>query len=196
MNQPTLNHVLLSKVSIFADLEESALRAIASHAVVKTFPKHTILIYEGERTDSLFVILSGKIKIYASDMDGREVALNFLGPNECFGELAVIDAEPRTASAVTLETSKLGIILRDDFLRYLHQAPSIAISMLKTLVCKLRRETESVKSLALMDVYGRVAKLLLRNGSGTGGPFDNRTSDLPGDSRSNRCLPRDGRTNF
>ena len=161
MNPTTLSHTTLGKVSLFEGLQESALRAITSHAMVRTFPGNTILVYEGERTDSLFVILSGRVKIYSSNMDGREVVLNLLAPYDYFGELALIDAEPRSASAMTLETSRLAIIFRDDFLNHLQQEPCIAISLLETLVRKLRRETEKVKTLALMDVYGRVAKLLL-----------------------------------
>ena len=161
MNPTPLSHTTLGKVSLFEGLEESALRAIASHALVRAFPGNTILVYEGERTDSLFIILSGRVKIYSSNMDGREVVLNLLDPYDYFGELALIDAEPRSASAMTLEVSRLAIIFRDDFLNHLQQEPCIAISLLQTLIRKLRRETEKVKSLALMDVYGRVAKLLL-----------------------------------
>ena len=146
---------------MFAGLSEPELRAIGAHAVIKTFPRNALLLNEGDPTDSLYVILSGRVRVYCGDEEGNEIVLNDLGPLDYFGELALIDHEPRSASVITLEPSRLAIIHRKDFLHYLSHQPEIAINLLKTLVSKLRRETESVKSLALMDVYGRVAKLLL-----------------------------------
>lgn len=156
-----MNRAIIARISLLEGLDEAALNAIASQMTFRTFPRNTILVHEGDPSDSLFIVLSGKVKIYSSDIDGREVVLNLLAPYDCFGELALIDAEPRSASVITLEPCKMGIILRDEFLRYLEQQPRIAKNLLATLVRKLRRETESVKSLALMDVYGRTAKLLL-----------------------------------
>ena len=156
-----MNYAVLKKVSLFEDLEESALRTIASEAVTRTIPRNVILFNEGDHTDSLYVILSGRVKVYCGDEDGNEIVLKILGPHDYFGELAVIDGGPRSASVMTLEPSQLSIISRDDFLRHLSREPEIAIRLLKTMVHKLRQETENLKSLALMDVYGRVAKLLL-----------------------------------
>jgi CRP/FNR family cyclic AMP-dependent transcriptional regulator len=156
-----MNHAFLKEIPLFAELQESALRAIASCGVVRHFPKNAVLLIEGDHTDSLHVILAGKVKVYCGDADGREVVLNILGPSDYFGELAVIDGEPRSASVMTLEPTQVFVIFRDDFLQHLSQEPEIAINLLTTLVRKVRRETECLKGLALMDVYGRVAKLLL-----------------------------------
>ena len=156
-----MNYAALKKVSLFEGLEDSALRTIASEAVTKTVSRNVILFNEGDQTDSLYVILSGRVKVYCSDEEGNEIVLSILEPHDYFGELAVIDGEPRSASVMTLEPTRLSIISRDDFLRYLSGEPEIAIRLLKTLVHKLRQDTKNLKSLALMDVYGRVAKLLL-----------------------------------
>lgn len=156
-----MNYIALKQVSLFAGLDEYALRTIASEAVTKTVLRNVILFNEGDHTDSLYVILSGRVKIYCSDEEGNEIVLKILEPHDYFGELAVIDGGPRSASVMTLEPTQLSIISRDDFLRYLSREPEIAIRLLKTMAQKLRQETENLKSLALMDVYGRVAKLLL-----------------------------------
>jgi len=156
-----MNDAALKNVSLFEGLEESTLRAIASHAVTRTFPKNAILISEGDHSDALYVILSGRVKIYYSDEDGKEIVLSTLGPDGYFGELALIDGEPRSASVMTLESTRMLIIARRDFMQYLSSEPVIALNLLKVVVRKLRRETEQVKNLALMDVYGRTAKLLL-----------------------------------
>ena len=161
MKREHLSYAVLSKVSLFASLAEAELQAIRSQALIKTFPRNALLLNEGDPTDSLYVIINGRVRVYCSDEEGNEIVLDEFGPLDYFGELALIDHEPRSASVMTLEPSRLAIIHRKDFLHYLSHHPNIAINLLKTLVSKLRRETESVKSLALMDVYGRVAKLLL-----------------------------------
>lgn len=151
----------LSNVPLFANLDETELSLIASRAVTRTYPRNSVLINEGDQTDSLYVILSGQVKVYAGDEDGRELLLTLLGPNEYFGELAIIDEEPRSASVMTTEPCKLAIISKEDFLHCLATHPAIAINVLKVLARRLRQQTENTKSLALMGVYERVAKTLL-----------------------------------
>ena len=152
---------LLAEMPLFADLSESELRQIASRAVTRTFPKNAIILNEGDRTDSLYLLLSGKVKVFSSDDEGKEVVLNVLEAPNYFGELALLDNEPRSAYIMTLERCGLSMIAKHDFMGHLTSYPSIAIHLLKDLAHRLRREIDSVKSLALMDVYGRVAKVLL-----------------------------------
>jgi CRP/FNR family cyclic AMP-dependent transcriptional regulator len=156
-----MNYSVLKNLSLFESLQESELQAIAAQMTTRVFPKNAIIVNEGDKTDSLYVILSGKVKVFSSDEDGREVVFNTLGPYEYFGELALVDEEPRSASVMTVEASKLSMISRNDFVAYLTRYPSVAVSLLKTLVRRVRIETENVKNLALLDVYGRVAKTLL-----------------------------------
>lgn len=151
----------LSNVPLFAGLSEKELQAISQHAITKRFNKNTVVINEGDNSDSLYVILSGRVKIYLSDEEGKEVILNNQGPGDYFGELALIDEAPRSASVMTVEDCRLSIISKHDFATCLKNHPEIALSLIKDLSRRMRSLTENVKSLALMDVYGRVARTLL-----------------------------------
>lgn len=152
---------MLSNVPLFSELGAEDLRVISGQGVTRTYPKNTLLISEGDLSDTFYVILSGKVKVYASDENGREVILNILGSGEYFGELALIDEAPRSASVVTLEQSRLSVISKGDFQRCLSEHPEIALEMIRPLVRRIRSLTENVKNLALLDVYGRVARTLL-----------------------------------
>ena len=140
-------------------LPDEALRHIASSGVVRTFPKSTILIAEGDVGDSLYIILSGRVKVYASNAAGREVVINFHGPGEYVGEMS-LDGEPRSASVVTLEPTTCAIVNRAQFRDFLAQNPDFAQHLIQTLIHRCRGATENVKSLALSDVYGRLVRLL------------------------------------
>jgi len=150
---------------LFPELPQAHINLIAGYGVTRSCPKNSILIHEGDRSDSLFVIKSGKVKVYVSDPDGKEATLNVQGPGEYFGELALIDEAPRSASVVTLEPSQLAVLSRGDFERCLAENPSIAVELIRSLVQRVRALTESVKDLALLDVYGRVARTLLKSAS-------------------------------
>jgi CRP/FNR family cyclic AMP-dependent transcriptional regulator len=150
----------LQAVSLFAGLSQEAIGALADAAIARTFPKNAILVTEGDRSDSLYVILSGRVKVFVSDEQGKDLVLNIQGPGEYFGELA-LDEGPRSASVVTLEPSKLAVIPNDVMRRFLASHPDAALQLLRGLIGRIRRLTESMKDLALLDVYGRVAKLLL-----------------------------------
>jgi CRP/FNR family cyclic AMP-dependent transcriptional regulator len=150
----------LQGVSLFAGLSPEEIAALADAAIVRTFPKNTIVVTEGERSDSLYVILSGRVKVFVSDENGKELALNVEGPGEYFGELA-LDEGPRTASVGTLETSKLAVIPNEALRAFLASHPEAALRLIRGLIGRIRHMTESIKDLALLDVYGRVAKLLL-----------------------------------
>ena len=152
---------MLDKIPLFAGLPAKDLKAITAHAVNRTYPKSTVIINEGDVSDSLYVILSGRVKVYLSDEDGKEVILNAQGAGDYFGELALIDEAPRSASVMTLTDSKVSIISKRDFEACLANHPQIALRLIKGLTKRLRMLTENVKSLALMDVYGRVARTLI-----------------------------------
>lgn len=154
---------------LFPELTPDSLNRVAEHGTVRNYPKNTVMIHEGDRSDSLYVILSGKVKVYSSDEDGKEVILNIQGPGECFGELALIDAAPRSASVMTMEPSRISVISRADFERCLAENSGIALELIRSLAQRVRSLTESVKSLALLDVYGRVARTLLDMASEEGG---------------------------
>ncbi len=152
---------MLQRVPLFAALDGDELAAVCAHVIIRNYTKNSVLITEGDATDSLFIILKGRVKVYLSDDRGREVILTQQAAGEYFGELALIDDAERSASVMTTEPSTFVIITKQSFKNILAANPSIAITLIKDLTCRIRTLTANVKSLALMDVYGRVAKTLL-----------------------------------
>lgn len=142
-------------------LSESELQAIAVHGVARTYPKNAVVVSEGDNSDSLYVVLEGRVRIYASDEDGHEVVFGTQGPGEYFGEM-VLDEGPRSASVVTLEKSRFLVLPKQRLRELIAANPEFALNMMKKLITRVRALTASVKSLALMDVYGRVARLLVQ----------------------------------
>lgn len=152
---------MLANIPLFACLGKADLQILEENSCVKTFPKRSILINEGDLTNSLYVLERGKVKVYLGDENGKEIVLNIHGPGEYFGELALLDNAPRPTSVMTLTESSTVIISKQQFDAMLEKHPRIAGLLLKGLTQRMRQLTENVRSLALMDVYGRVAKLLL-----------------------------------
>ena len=154
--------LLLKRVPMFKGLDESDLQSIAEHTSTHTYPRNTILMHEGELPDAMYVVIDGRVKIYVSDAEGRELVLDNLSPGEFFGELALIDGSPRSATVVTTTETTISRILKTDFDRCIEASPRIAINLLKTLSKRIRVLNDSIKDLALLDVYGRVARTILR----------------------------------
>jgi len=150
----------LKNIPTFRGLPEDKLRVLAAKAVMKSVLKNVIVITEGEFTRSLYVILSGKVKVYLDDEDGRELVLDVKGPGEYFGEM-VLDEGPRSASVVTIEPCQFAVISMDDFRAVLIEQPELALQVINNLIHMTRGLNENVRSLALLDVYGRVARMLL-----------------------------------
>ena len=144
----------------FPELTESDLQAISAHAVTRSFSRNAVVVTEGDGSDSLYIILSGRVKFYVSDEHGKEIVLSEAGPGEYFGEISLYEG-PRSASVMTLEPTSFSVIPRDDFRDLLSRSPDFALSLIRKLIHRVRALTENVKSLALMDVYGRVARMLL-----------------------------------
>jgi len=141
-------------------LDQDELRALAAHAKVQSVPKNTVIINEGDDTDSIFIVISGRVRVFLHGRDGREVTLNTHGPGEYFGEM-VLDEGPRSASVATLDASKFYVIPKAEFRRFLSAHPDFAMKLINRLMGRVRALTENVRNLALLDVYGRVARLLL-----------------------------------
>jgi CRP/FNR family cyclic AMP-dependent transcriptional regulator len=140
----------------------SNLDALTALGVVRSFPRNTIIFQEGDRGDHLYVVLSGKLKVFLADSDGKEIIVDMLGPGQYFGEMA-LDGSARSASVMTMESSRLAVIERDQFKQFIAQDPDAAFSVIITLIRRARNLTRVVGNLALLDVYGRVARLLLDN---------------------------------
>ena len=144
-------------------LSEDDLIAVGSHGIARAYPKNTIIVTEGDETDSLYIILEGRVKAFVSDNEGHDVVLSTQGAGEYFGEM-VLDEGPRSASIMTLEASRFLVVPKNEFREFVTGNPAFALSLIEKLIGRARVLTASVKSLALMDVYGRVARLLLELG--------------------------------
>ena len=150
---------MLESVPLFADLPSGQIELLEKTAVKKAYSKNTVLFTEGDDSDSLYVIVKGKIKISRTDENGKEVVLALLGPGDYLGEMAMLDAEPRSATAMTREPTDVMIITHDQFMRIFESNP-VALAVTKGLVRRLRAANRKIEGLALLDVYGRVARVL------------------------------------
>jgi CRP/FNR family cyclic AMP-dependent transcriptional regulator len=142
------------------DIGDSFVRELASLGRVRTYPKNSVFITEGDQSDSLFVVLKGKVKVFVSDNEGHEMILDTHGPGEYVGEMA-FDGNPRSASVMTLEPTTFSVVARDPIREAIRKNPDFALDMISKIIERARLATTSVKHLALLDVYGRVARLLL-----------------------------------
>ena len=133
---------------------------MAALATTRTFGKNAIIVSEGDETDSLYIMLAGRAKVFVADENGREVQLNQIGPGEYFGEVT-LDGGPRSASVMALEECRCAVVKRAELTAFLERNPEFALHLVRKLAHRVRALTESVRNLALMDVYGRVARLLL-----------------------------------
>ena len=141
-------------------LNAAEIEEISRHGVPREFRARTVLISEGDQSDAIYIILEGRVRAYVSDGEGREALLSVMGPGEYFGELA-IDEGPRSASVMTIEPCKLLVVPVADLAEFVKRNPSFAMHFIRRLISRIRTLTDSVRSLALMDAYGRVARLLL-----------------------------------
>ncbi|MEZ5652472.1 MAG: Crp/Fnr family transcriptional regulator [Burkholderiaceae bacterium] len=141
-------------------LSADVLTRLCARGRVHTFARNTVVVSEGEPAETLYVVLAGELSVYVSDENGKEIELNRLGKNEFFGELMLANAV-RTASVRTIEASRLCLVHRSDFEAFVMASPEIAVQLIHALIERVTALTSSVRNLALMDVYGRVARLLL-----------------------------------
>ncbi len=148
---------------------------MAEKVVVRTYAKNTVVINEGDYADSLYIINSGRVKVYCSDKAGKEFIMNTMKAGEHFGELALLDDDKRSASVRTMDKSNFCIIYKEDFNRVLDEQPNIAKVLIRNLARRVRKLTLDVKLLALQDVYGRVVNVL----SDMATPRDEVSSIIP-----------------
>jgi CRP/FNR family transcriptional regulator, cyclic AMP receptor protein len=152
---------ILQKVPLFSELAPADLERVAEISRERVYPRNSVILFEDDPGDALYVVAQGQVKVVLIGEDGREVILSVLGEGEFFGEMALIDDEPRSAHVIAMNDSTLLVIRREDFQGILRQQPSIALALLRALSRRLRRVDEKVGSLVLLDVNGRVAQLLL-----------------------------------
>ncbi len=156
------SHELLRKISIFSDLKGPDLERLASLLQEVAFEKDSVILHKEDPGDSLFLIKDGRVKVVLYGDDGREVILSILKSADFFGEMSLLDGEPRSASVVATEPSVVYILKRDDFLQTLVERPEMGLRIMAELSRRLRLADEKIGSLALLDVYGRIAGALLQ----------------------------------
>jgi len=152
---------LLAGVELFSELDRDELAKVASLAQVRSVPKDTTIFHAGDTADAVFVVANGKVKIIVTSTDGKEFILTQLGAGQVFGEMALLESGPRSASVLTVTAVELLVISRRDFHHLLDAAPRITRKLLAILSRRLRRANAKMESLAYMDVAGRLARYLL-----------------------------------
>ena len=161
---------VLKRVPLFADLSEADLARFGEVTREREYPKNSVILFEDDPGDALYIVSTGQVKVVLIGEDGREVILSVLGDGDFFGEMSLIDDEPRSAHVIAMRDSHLLVLRRDDFQLQLEQHPKVALELLRVLVQRLRRADEKIGGLVLLDVNGRVAQLLLDLAEESGGP--------------------------
>ena len=153
---------LLKGVDLFSELTEEQLGLLANLVVVQDFNRDETVVLEGDCSmKALYLIASGTVQVYMTGVDGRETILSILERGDFFGEMSLIDGEPRSASVRTVTDAQLMIIHREPFLTLIRQTPEIAMSLLSEMSKRLRKANKQIGSLSTMSVSGRVAGTLL-----------------------------------
>jgi CRP/FNR family transcriptional regulator, cyclic AMP receptor protein len=151
---------VLSGISLFDGVAQADLEHLAALATVRRYPKNALIVSEGERADTLYLILSGRVKVFVGDEDGRRVVLATQRAGEYFGEMS-LDEGVRSASVMALEPCELGLLQRAHLRDFLGHHPDAALAVINNLIRRTRSLTHRIRDLSLMDAYGRLAKLLV-----------------------------------
>jgi len=158
-----MKHIdLLRQVSLFEGLSEDELRALGEVAITRQYPKGNVILLAEEEGDTMYVILRGKVKIALISEDGREIILEIFQEHDFFGEMALLDSEPRSATVIAMEETELLMLRRPEFLDLIRRIPEIATKLLSEMTSRLRRADRKIESLALLNVTGRIAGTLLQ----------------------------------
>jgi len=152
----------LADVALFAQLPRDALDELTARVRRRRYRRGELIFVQGDPSRGLYIVSEGRVKLSLTSPEGREVILDLLGPGEVFGELALLDGEPRSTDAVAVEPSELLLLDRDEFLTYVRQRPELAIDLLSILARRLRRETQVLQDAAFVDVPARLARTILQ----------------------------------
>ena len=159
----------LASIPLFSGLHRDELARFAELTRERAYPKGSVILFQDDPGDSLFVLRKGRVKVVLIGEDGREVILGVLEPGAHFGELALIDDQPRSAHVIAMDDAHLLILRREDFRRRVEANPSVAWALLTELSRRLRRADQKIGGLVLLDVPGRIARLLLDLAQEAGG---------------------------
>lgn len=156
-----MNAIALRHVSLFAEVSEADLAALAAGLRRRKYARSQIIFTQGDPGTNLCLIEEGRVRISVASDDGKELVLGMLGPGDFFGELALLDGEPRSADAIAHEATTLLLLARDDFLRFLESRAHVSAVLLAAMSRKLRATTQQAQDVAFLDVPSRLARALL-----------------------------------
>ena len=152
----------LIQIPLFAEVAAGDLETLGTSLRRRQYDRGTVIFHQGDPGAALFIIESGEVKICSPSPDGKETIFALLGPGDFFGEMALLDAEPRSADAVAQEPCRLLLLHRTDFLHFLKERPQVAVALLAVLSRRLRRTNQALQDLMFLDVPGRLARVLLQ----------------------------------
>ncbi len=152
---------ILKRNALFQELDEAELQAVAALTKTRKVTKNTFIINEGDDDSAMYIIKQGTVNVVVANEEGKEMILTTLKPCDQFGELSLLDSQPRSASVISNEKCELLIIHKAPFYKLLKENSVISINIIRYLCAKVRFITFLAEGLALMDVYGRLVKLLL-----------------------------------
>ena len=159
---------LLRQVPLFSGLHEEDIQSLIGAVTRRKYPRDAVIFFESDPGDAMFMIIAGRVKVTILSDDGREIILSILSDRDFFGEMALLDNEPRSATAIAVQDTEVAVIHQKDFLSIVEKRPRVAINLLSALSDRLRKANHQIGSLALLDVYGRVAGVLLEMARDTG----------------------------
>ncbi|MBA3824133.1 MAG: Crp/Fnr family transcriptional regulator [Ktedonobacterales bacterium] len=151
----------LDRVAFFADLDAPSLEQIAGVMRKRTFRAGEAIFHRDDPGQVLYVIREGRVRIRLTSVEGQEVALAVFGPGDSFGEMAILDSQPRSADAIAIDKVEVFTLQRPDFVEVVRKHPDISVAVMKTLSQRIRQANQMVEDLIFLDVFGRVAKKLL-----------------------------------
>ena len=158
----------LRKTPLFSGLDDADIDQVAAQTSLRQYPKNSVIVNQGDDTDSFYIIIKGKVDVFLHNDKGKEIIINTLGECESFGELAPLGGIPRQASIITTEDSTFGIISRQIFMDTLLINPAVSMRIIDLLISRIQDLTEEVSSLALEDVYNRVVRVLYKHAETVG----------------------------
>jgi CRP/FNR family cyclic AMP-dependent transcriptional regulator len=165
-----LNLASLRQITLFASLSDQALSNLAARVRLRTYRRGEVLFHKDDPGTSLFLVKAGRVKISVFSSEGKEAVFTVHGPGEVFGELALLDGAPRSATATALEPSRLLTVDRAAFVAFLREQPDASLILLGDLAARVRRLSSQVEDLMFLDIPGRLARTLLRLGEQYGRP--------------------------
>lgn len=153
-------NIHLKKVPLFSHLSDEQIGILTKAGIIKGFPRGQVIVYQNDPGDTFYIVVSGRMKVTLLNENGREIVLSTLGEGDFFGELALLDNEPRSASVIAVEESVLFILVRKQFFQLIETHPPVLRKVLKEMCARLRHADEKIESLAFLDVYGRTIRAL------------------------------------